>query len=81
MKKEMDLWQEIKSLVREYETEEVCLIFDDTIVSKPCTDENDRISWHWNHSKGRNERHQFIDGFLSYTVVYSAGSIACSGSF
>jgi hypothetical protein len=51
-----DLWQEVKSLVRENETEEACLIFDDTIVSKPYTDENDLISWHWDHSKGRNEK-------------------------
>jgi hypothetical protein len=52
----MDLWQEVKSLVRDYETEEACLVFDDTIVSKPYTDENELISWHWDHSKGRNEK-------------------------
>ena len=51
-----DLWYEVKPLVREYESEEACLIFDDTIVSKPYTDENDLICWHWDHSKGRNEK-------------------------
>jgi hypothetical protein len=51
-----DLWQEVKAWVREYESEDACLIFDDTIVSKPYTDENDLISWHWDHSKGRNEK-------------------------
>ena len=51
-----DLWHEVKSLVREYESEDACLIFDDTIVSKPYTDENDLICRHWDHSKGRNER-------------------------
>jgi hypothetical protein len=51
-----DLWQEVKSLVREYESEEACLIFDDTIVSKAYTDENDLICWHWDHSKGCNEK-------------------------
>ena len=51
-----DLWQEVKSPVRENESEEACLIFDDTIVSKPYTDENDIICWHWDHSKGRNEK-------------------------
>jgi hypothetical protein len=43
-------------LVREYESEEACLIFDDTIVSKTYTDENDFICRHWDHSKGRNEK-------------------------
>jgi hypothetical protein len=50
------LWQEVKSLVREHESEEGCLIFDDTIISKPYTDENELISWHWDHSKGGNEK-------------------------
>ena len=47
-----DLWYEVKSLVREYESDDACLIFDDTIVHKPYTDENELISWHWDHSKG-----------------------------
>ncbi|MDR3143226.1 MAG: IS701 family transposase, partial [Tannerellaceae bacterium] len=25
-------------------------------MSKPCTDENEVICWHWDHSKGRNEK-------------------------
>ena len=51
-----DLWKEVKSLVRDHEKEDACLIFDDTIISKPYTDENDIISWHWDHSKNRNEK-------------------------
>jgi len=51
-----DLWHEVKSLVRSHEQEEACLIFDDTIISKPYTDENDLICWHWDHSKNRNEK-------------------------
>jgi hypothetical protein len=30
------------------------LIFDDCIIEKAYTDENDLICWHWDHSKGRN---------------------------
>jgi hypothetical protein len=41
-----DLWQSVKPLVREHESADACLIFDDTIISKPCTDENDLICWH-----------------------------------
>jgi len=51
-----DLWREVKTLVRDHENEDACLIFDDTIISKPYTDENDIISWHWDHSKNRNEK-------------------------
>ena len=51
-----DLWHEVKLLVRAHESEDACLIFDDTIVSKPYTDENDLICWHWDHSKNRNEK-------------------------
>jgi len=51
-----DLWQEVKLLVRSHESDDACLIFDDTIVSKPYTDENDLICWHWDHSKNRNEK-------------------------
>jgi hypothetical protein len=51
-----ELWQEVKSLVREHEREDSCLIFDDTIVSKPHMDENDLVCWHWNHSKSCNEK-------------------------
>ena len=51
-----DLWHEVKSVVRSHESDDACLIFDDTIVSKPYTDENDLICWHWDHSKTRNEK-------------------------
>lgn len=49
-----DLWLEIKPLVRKHEAEEACLIFDDSIIEKPYTDENDLVCWHWDHSKGRS---------------------------
>jgi hypothetical protein len=51
-----DLWAHVKPLVRGHESADACLIFDDTIIGKPYTDENDLICWHWNHSKGRNEK-------------------------
>ena len=38
-----DLLHEVKSLVRSQENDDACLIFDDTIVSKPYTDENELI--------------------------------------
>lgn len=60
-----DIWLSVKSLVREHQTEEGCLIFDDTIVEKLYTDENDLICWHWDHSKGRS-----IKGINVLTAFY-----------
>jgi hypothetical protein len=47
------LWQKVKPLVRKHETKDACLIFDDVIVEKPYTDENEMICWHFDHSKRR----------------------------
>lgn len=49
-----ELWQKVKPMVRQHEKDEGCLIFDDTIVEKSYTDENDMISRHWDHSKKRS---------------------------
>ena len=47
------LWQLVKPMVRTIEDEAGVLIFDDTIEEKPYTDENELISWHFDHSKNR----------------------------
>ncbi len=46
-----ELWLSVKSLVRQHESEDACLIFDDSIIEKPHTDESDLICWHYDHSK------------------------------
>ena len=55
-----ELWQEVKPLVREHQSEDACLIFDDTIVEKPYTDESELICWHCrvriNIHSGTNQR-------------------------
>ena len=48
------LWVSVKSLVRAHQNEDACLIFDDSVIEKAFTDENELICWHWDHSKGRN---------------------------
>lgn len=48
-----DLWQKVKPLVREHQTVDACLIFDDVIVEKPHTDESAMMCWHWDHSKNK----------------------------
>jgi hypothetical protein len=53
---EMDgktLWLEVKKLVRRYENDEACIVFDDTIIEKPYMDENDIVCWYWDHKEGR----------------------------
>ncbi|HRH43593.1 MAG TPA: transposase [Pyrinomonadaceae bacterium] len=46
-----DLWQFVKPLIREIETDDACLIIDDSIEEKPYTDENEIVCWHYDHSK------------------------------
>jgi hypothetical protein len=48
------LWQSVKPIVREHESDAACLVFDDCIIDKQYTDENDLICWHWDHAKKRN---------------------------
>jgi hypothetical protein len=62
-----DVWLSVKPLVREHQTEDGCLIFDDTIIEKPYTDENELICWHWDHGKGRN-----VKGINLLTAFYYA---------
>lgn len=49
-------WQTVKPLVRKQPAEEAGLMFDDFIIEKAPTDENDLIGWHWDHAKRRNSK-------------------------
>lgn len=51
-----DLWLQVKSTVREVQSEEGVLIFDDTIQEKAWTDESELMCWHFDHVSGRNVR-------------------------
>ena len=61
------LWQLVKPMVRAIEDEAGVLIFDDTIQEKPYTDENELISWHFDHSKNRT-----VKGINLLNCVYHA---------
>jgi hypothetical protein len=50
---EKTLWKKVKRLVRTYEENDACLIFDDTIIEKPYMDENEIISWHFDSKEGK----------------------------
>ena len=47
-----DLWLQVKTMVRQVQTAEGVLIFDDTIQEKAWTDESDLICWHYDHCSG-----------------------------
>ena len=51
-----ELWKKVKSTVREIETDDACLIFDDTIQEKKWTDESEMMCWHFDHTVGKSVR-------------------------
>ena len=61
------LWQQVKPMVRKMEQPDGALIFDDTIEEKPHTDENEIVSWHFDHSKNRT-----LKGINILNCVYHA---------
>ena len=65
------LWRLVKPMVREIESEEGVLIFDDTIVEKPHTDENDMVTWHFDHAKGRS-----VKGINLLNCVYHVDGVS-----
>jgi IS4 transposase len=48
------LWKLVKPTVRKIETDGGVFIVDDTIEEKAYTDESDLITWHFDHTFGRN---------------------------
>ena len=45
-----DLWLLVKPTIRQIETDDGAISFDDTIVEKAHTDENEIVAWHYDHS-------------------------------
>ena len=71
-----DLWRLVKPLVRQVESGEGVLMVDDSIEEKPYTDENEIVSWHWDHSKGRA-----VKGINFVTALYQIGEMAVPVAF
>ena len=71
-----DLWKLVKPVVREIETDDGCLLFDDTIEEKEYTDENEIVAWHFDHSKGRN-----LKGINILSAIYYSNSYTIPISF
>lgn len=51
-----ELWHEVKPLIRKFEHQGGCLVFDDSLLEKPDTDENEIVGWFYDHSENRNKK-------------------------
>lgn len=51
-----DLWKKVKPLVRKFESNSAALIFDDSLMEKPHTDENELVGWFFDHSENRSKK-------------------------
>lgn len=71
-----DLWHYAKSFVREIESSEGVLIVDDSIEEKPYSDENELISWHYDHSKERN-----VKGINFVSALYYSKGVSVPVSY
>jgi hypothetical protein len=71
-----DLWQQVKTTVREVESEEACLIFDDTLQEKHWTDENEIVCWHYDHCKRRT-----VKGINLLNALYYSGDVSIPVAF
>ena len=65
-----ELWLNVKPIVRQHETNDACLIFDDSIAHKPYTDENEIICWHYDHCSGTSVKGMNILTMFYHTQKY-----------
>ncbi|MBN2894643.1 MAG: transposase [Campylobacterales bacterium] len=65
------LWKQVKPVVREVQSDDACIIFDDTVLEKQWTDENDIVCWHFDHTKGRN-----VKGVNLLNMVYHSNDVS-----
>lgn len=63
-----ELWKAVKPLCREVAYKDNIIAFDDTLIEKPDTKENEVVMYHYDHSKGRS-----VKGICMVTALYHAG--------
>ena len=71
-----ELWKQVKKTVREIESEDGCLIFDDTVQEKKWTDESNIMCWHFDHTVGRSVR-----GINMLNALYYSNGVSIPLSF
>src|SRR5438270_11578812 len=70
------LWHVVKPLVRQVEQDDGVIIVDDSIEEKPSTDENELVSWHYDHSQDRT-----VKGINFLTAAYEVGGVCLPLAF
>jgi hypothetical protein len=58
-------WKYIKPSIRQLESPKGIISVDDTIENKPHSEENELISWHWDHTEGKS-----VKGINIVTFTY-----------
>uniref|UniRef100_A0A6A7G527 IS701 family transposase n=1 Tax=Hirondellea gigas TaxID=1518452 RepID=A0A6A7G527_9CRUS len=71
-----DLWKNVKKEVREIESDEGVLIFDDTVQEKPYSSENELINWHFDHTVGRS-----VKGINLLNCIYHSNGASLPVAF
>ena len=71
-----DLWRLVKPHVRQVQSESGVVIIDDSIVEKPCSDENDIVCWHYDHAKQKQ-----VKGINFMTALYHSGGVSLPVGF
>lgn len=71
-----DLWLQVKPTIRKIESEDGCLIFDDTIQEKKWTDESNIMCWHFDHTVGKSVR-----GINMLNALYYSSGVSIPVAF
>lgn len=61
------LWEYVKRTVREVEQGDAIIAMDDSVAEKEYSDENELVTWHYDHSKGRSVKGMNILSALYYS--------------
>ena len=71
-----NLWQIVKPLVRQVQTEDAVLVIDDSIAHKPHTDASELIGWHYDHTTGTS-----VKGINFLTTLYCTNEVSLPVAF
>ena len=71
-----NLWQIVKPLVRQVQSENAVLVLDDSIVHKPHTDPSELIGWHYDHTTGTS-----VKGINFLTTLYCTSEVSLPVAF
>lgn len=74
-------WQTIKLTVRQVERDDGVVLVDDTIEEKPYTDENEIVSYHYDHSQERTVKGINLVNFVYHTKLDDEQSISLPVAF